>query len=220
MRITKYIHSCLLIEKDSDRLLFDPGNFTFLEGRFAPADFRDIRAVVVTHYHPDHLDDEALRVILENNPRALVLANRFIVDRLAAKDISAEVFESGERRVGDFLLKAFEAPQEKILADEIPPNTAFTIDDEILHPGDSLSRNLHALRGTPVLCLPVAAPWLTEPAAYEFAAALEPRTIVPIHDGFLKDFFLKSRYQNFQRHFERIDIQFRRMIEPGDFCEV
>jgi len=33
MRITKYIHSCLLIENESDKILFDPGLFSFVEGK-------------------------------------------------------------------------------------------------------------------------------------------------------------------------------------------
>ncbi|MDQ6892288.1 MAG: hypothetical protein M3167_06365 [Acidobacteriota bacterium] len=33
MRVSKYIHSCLLIESDGDRLLIDPGKFSFSDGR-------------------------------------------------------------------------------------------------------------------------------------------------------------------------------------------
>ncbi len=36
MKITKYIHSCLLLEKDTDKILFDPGKFSFAEGKVKP----------------------------------------------------------------------------------------------------------------------------------------------------------------------------------------
>jgi len=58
IKITKYIHSCLLFEKDGFKLLFDPGKFTFAEGLVSPEMFSDISAVIITHNHPDHLDTE------------------------------------------------------------------------------------------------------------------------------------------------------------------
>lgn len=42
MKITKYIHSCLVIEKGTDRLLFDPGLFTFTVGLVKQSQFENI----------------------------------------------------------------------------------------------------------------------------------------------------------------------------------
>jgi hypothetical protein len=61
MRITKYIHSCLLVEKGLDKILFDPGKFSFVEGLVKPAQFHDLSAIVLTHH-------AALKKILDNNP--------------------------------------------------------------------------------------------------------------------------------------------------------
>ena len=55
MQISKYLHSCLLFEQEDDKLLFDPGNYSFIEGRVTPETFRDVSTVVITHSHPDHL---------------------------------------------------------------------------------------------------------------------------------------------------------------------
>lgn len=219
MRITKYIHSCLLIEKGSDRLLFDPGLFTFVEGTVKPSQFQNIQAIIFTHCHPDHIDETSLKEIIKNNPNAVVLANSEIHRKLAEKNIQSEVFENGRRDVASFNLKAFDAPHEKLLADEIPQNTAYTVDDIILHPGDSLSKNLYELKGTPILCLPVMAPWETELQTFEFAKQLSPQYVVPIHDGYAKDFFIKSRYQTFQKFLEKEDIKFQWMSAAGDYFE-
>ncbi|MGI8467332.1 MAG: MBL fold metallo-hydrolase [Pyrinomonadaceae bacterium] len=219
MRITKYIHSCLVIEKGLDRILFDPGLFSFVEGKVKPSQFQNILAIVLTHCHPDHIDDESLKEIIKNNPNTAVLANSEIVRKLAEKNIAAETFETGQRVVASFVLKAFDAPHEKILADEIPQNTAYTVDDNILHPGDSLSKNLYKLRGTPVLCLPVTAPWETEPQAFKFAAEIAPRFVIPIHDGYVKDFFLEKRYQTFDKFLGKEDIKFQWMSAAGDYFE-
>lgn len=201
-------------------ILFDPGLFTFVEGKVKASQFQNLQAIVLTHYHPDHIHEESLQEIIKNNPHAAVLANSHIAGKLAEKNIEVEIFETGQRVVKGFVLKAFDAPHEKILADEIPPNTAYTIDDQILHPGDSLSQNLDVLKGTPILCLPTAAPWETEPQTFEFAKRLAPQHIVPIHDGYLKDFFLESRYQNFNKFFERENIKFQWMSAAGDYFEV
>ncbi|RYF75875.1 MAG: MBL fold metallo-hydrolase, partial [Cytophagaceae bacterium] len=64
MKITKYIHSCLLLEKDGQQLLFDPGKFSFIEGLVQPETFRHVAQVIITHDHPDHLDVDILKQIV------------------------------------------------------------------------------------------------------------------------------------------------------------
>lgn len=220
MKITKYIHSCLQIEKGADRILFDPGLFTFAEGAVRPSQFQNIRAVIVTHKHPDHIDADSLKEILDGNESAIVLANSDNARMLAEHEIEAEVFEQGERSVGSFRLEALDAPHEAILADELPQNTAYIIDGKVLHPGDSYNKNLFARKGTPVLCLPTMAPWATEIRTYDFAVGMAPEHVVPIHDGYAKGFFLESRYQNYKKYFDEKNIRFAWMSGPGDYLEV
>lgn len=219
MKITKYIHSCLHIEKGSDRILFDPGLFTFAEGVVKPSQFKNIQAVIITHKHPDHIDADSLKEILDNNESAVVLANSDVAKMLSEKGIEAEVFESGERVVKSFVIEALDAPHEAILADELPTNTAYVIDENILHPGDSYSKNLYKRKGTPILCLPTMAPWATEIGTFDFAVKMSPEYIVPIHDGYSKSFFLESRYQNFKKYFDEKNIKFQWMSSAGDFLE-
>ncbi len=50
MKLTKYTHSCIKLEKDGKVLLVDPGNFA------EDAAFEGVDAILVTHEHPDHFD--------------------------------------------------------------------------------------------------------------------------------------------------------------------
>ncbi|MDQ3750517.1 MAG: MBL fold metallo-hydrolase [Acidobacteriota bacterium] len=220
MRITKYIHSCLLIENETDKILFDPGLFSFVERKIKPSQFTDLLAIILTHNHPDHIDAHSLKEIIENNPDAVVLANTEIKNKLAEKEIAVEAFETGRRRVGNFNIEAFDAPHEKILADEIPQNTAYVIDNVFVHPGDSLAESVVKRSGIKILALPTMAPWETELQTFDFAKKMSPQYVVPIHDGYAKDFFLESRYENFQKFFKRENIEFQWMNKTGDFFEI
>lgn len=219
MKITKYVHACLLIEKGSSRILFDPGLFSFVEGAVKPAQFKDLDGIVLTHCHPDHIDDESLQAIIENNPNAVVLANTEISRKLGEKKINVEVFESGSRSVGEFALEAFDAPHEKLLADEIPQNTAYVIDDLLVHPGDSFAESVFQKAGTKILALPMMAPWATELQVFDFAVKMRPEFVLPIHDGYAKDFFLNSRYEVMQKFLKKENIEFQWMSAPGDYFE-
>lgn len=219
MKITKYIHSCLVIEKGLDRIMFDPGLFTFVEGLVKPNQFQNIQAIIMTHSHPDHIDEASLKQIMKNNPNAVVLGDAEVVGKLNEKNINAEVFEGGQLAISGFVLEAFDAPHEPLLADELPQNTAYLVDGSILHPGDSLSKNLYGLKNTPILALPTMAPWTTELQVFDFARQMSPQFIIPIHDGFAKSFFLESRYHNFQKYFSQNNIQFQWMNKPGDYFE-
>jgi L-ascorbate metabolism protein UlaG (beta-lactamase superfamily) len=54
MKITKYPQSCLLLEKNGQRIVIDPGKF-FAE-KYSFAELGEISAVLYTHRHGDHLD--------------------------------------------------------------------------------------------------------------------------------------------------------------------
>jgi L-ascorbate metabolism protein UlaG (beta-lactamase superfamily) len=49
MKISKYIHSCILVESKKERLLIDPGPFTFIEGKVKAGDFKGLTTILFTH---------------------------------------------------------------------------------------------------------------------------------------------------------------------------
>ena len=220
MLVRKFLHSCLLVEKGSDRILFDPGKFSFVDDGVRPSEFSGLAAVIITHSHPDHMDDEAIRVIMQNNPDAVLLGNAGIASALKDKGLEVELFEQGTRQIGGFSVAAHEARHEKIVSGQIPPNTAYVLDGRLLNPGDSYAYSLDALRGTEVLALPTMAPWTTELETVGFAARMAAKRVLPIHDGYVKDYFLRMRYENYERHFAEQGVKFERLERVGDAVEV
>ena len=221
MRVRKFLHSCLLVEKGEDRILFDPGKFSFADDGPKPADFTGLNAIVITHSHPDHMDDEAIKRLVEQNRDATVFGNAGIVRALGEKGLMVELFESGSKQIGEFKVDAYEARHEKIVSGQIPPNTAYVVDDRLLNPGDSYAFSLDALIGKfNVLALPTMAPWTNELETLGFASRMNAKRVIPIHDGYVKDFFLRMRYENWENVFGAREVRFERLERPGDEVEV
>ena len=214
MRISKYIHSCLLFEQDGEKLLFDPGKFSFVEGGLSPDIFGDVSTVVFTHDHPDHLHLEALQTILGRS-RAAVIGNGEVAARLGQEGISVTVMEAGTRQVGAFTLQAVPAEHEPILSETTPRNTAFLVNGLALNCGDSFQEPLLAFRGVRLLVLPVMAPFLTELGVLDFARRMAPEAVLPVHDGYAKAFFLAQRYETYAPEFEKLGIRFHALAAPG-----
>ena len=219
MRISKYIHSCLLFEHEGDKLLFDPGTYSFLEGRVTPETFRDVSTVVITHSHPDHLALEPLKQILALSG-ADVVTNGEVAAILHGEGIDATTIEEGTLTAGPFTLRAIPTPHEAILADTVPRHTAFLVDDRVLNCGDSFADPLLSYAGVEVFIMPVMAPFLTEVGAAAFARRMRPRQVIPVHDGYAKEFFVKQRYDNYARVFTGMNITFHPLVGPGDGVSV
>ena len=207
MRIRKYLHSCLLIEKKDNRLLIDPGIFSFIEGTVDPAVFEYISVIAITHQHDDHMDLEMVRSIADKT-QCSVITNNETAMILQNQGIRAIIAEEKEFGIGGFTIRGIPALHEQVLS-QTPENTAYIINDTILHPGDSLDEQLFRFKGIPVLALPVMAPWATVVQIVEFAERMAPKIIIPIHDGYAKDFFLERQYRNFNAYFAGRNIQFR-----------
>jgi L-ascorbate metabolism protein UlaG (beta-lactamase superfamily) len=215
VRISKYIHSCLLFEQDGEKLLFDPGNYSFIDGRVTPETFRDVSTIVITHSHPDHLALEPLTQILALSG-ADVVTNGEVAAILQGEGIDATIIDEGMLTAGAFTLRAIPTPHEAILADTVPRHTAFLVDDRVLNCGDSFADPLLPYAGVDVLIMPVMAPFLTEVGAAAFARRMRPHQVIPVHDGYVKDFFVRLRYDNYDRVFTEMNIQFHKLAEPGD----
>jgi L-ascorbate metabolism protein UlaG (beta-lactamase superfamily) len=207
MRLRKFGHSCILLEERNESLLFDPGQVDFLDQTATPETFAAVSLIVVTHWHPDHADPQLIRRIVERSG-AKVLANADGQRELRSAGVEAIVPEDGLRSYGAFKLQVVRSVHAPILGSIPPENTAYLVNDRLLNPGDSFDGRLAEFKGVPALALPVSAPWTTELDVAGFAERIGPRKVVPVHDGYLKDFFRKRRYAAFGQYFEKKKIQF------------
>ena len=65
MKITKYPHSCFIFEDKGSKIMIDPGSF--FAQKYRAEDFLDVKAVFITHQHPDHMDVNSLKVFASKN---------------------------------------------------------------------------------------------------------------------------------------------------------
>jgi L-ascorbate metabolism protein UlaG (beta-lactamase superfamily) len=183
MRVTHLGHACLLVETADTRILVDPGSFsTGFE------DLRDLDAVVVTHQHADHLDEERLPDLLAYNRQAPVYTDPESAELLGGTSSDIVVLAQGEEhRVGMTTIR----PVGRLHAvnhDRVPRCTNVGVvlqadgEPSIFHPGD-------AYDGEPgdvdVLAVPLNAPWSKVAETIAFVRRVSPRQVIPIHDALL-----------------------------------
>jgi L-ascorbate metabolism protein UlaG (beta-lactamase superfamily) len=176
MKITKYLHSCVLIEHDGKKLLFDPGSLTFNDVDFKPEDVGPVDVILLTHSHPDHLFPKFLKRI----PTKKIITHQEIADLLKQESIEVEVIEKdGVKVVEGFTIKAVETPHGSLPV-AVPYNLGYIINDSVYNPGDSYART--DIRAD-VLLLPIVSPWGTLNDAVAFATKLNPKQVIPVHEA-------------------------------------
>jgi len=179
MNITKYMHSCLVIEKGGQRLVVDPGVWT--EDFVVP---ENVVAIVVTHEHPDHLDPEKLQSILAVSPEAVVYAHQAVIAKI--EGLKTQAVATGETvPVGEFILR-FTGGEHAIIHESYPKfaNLGVIIDDALYYPGDSFALPDAAVH---TLALPVSAPWMKMSEAMDFLSSVKPMRVFPTHDAILSE---------------------------------
>ena len=179
MRLTKYGHSCLLVEEGPARLLLDPGT---LSGGFE--ELEGLTAVLVTHQHADHLDLQRLRRLLDRSPGVRVVCDEGSAEPLGAAGAEVEVVHDGdELDVGGVAVRV-SGRDHAVIHPDIPvvPNVGYLVGGRLFHPGDSFT-----LPGRPVevLAVPAGAPWLKVSEAIDYLRQVRPKVAVPVHEQVL-----------------------------------
>lgn len=183
MELTKKTHACVRLEKDGRTLVIDPGLFTE-EDATVGAD-----AILVTHEHMDHFNEDRLRVGMEANPAAEIWTLASVADQLAG------AFPGRVHTVGDgdtFTAAGFEVEVHGQLHAVIHPdipritNVGYLIDGgTVFHPGDALT--VPEGRTVETLLLPVHAPWNKIAEIIDYVREVAPRRAIDIHDSLLQD---------------------------------
>jgi L-ascorbate metabolism protein UlaG (beta-lactamase superfamily) len=178
--MTHYGHACVLVEDDRSRFLFDPGMFSS-----GLDDVTDLAAVVVTHQHPDHLDEALLGQLLTRSPDATLVVDPGSAAVAARITDRLRVVSAGERLEVAGRKVASVGGDHAVVHPDMPPipNIGFMLDDgAFYHPGDAFDVPQQPID---VLGLPVAAPWLKASEVVDFLRAVSPRVAVPIHEAVL-----------------------------------
>ena len=176
MRLTRYGHSCLLVEQGDARLLLDPGVFS--------AGFEaltGLTGVLLTHQHPDHLDLDRLRALLDANPQARLHCDEGSAGPLG--DLPHAVVHDGDR-VDLGVDVQVVGSAHAVIHPDLPriPNVGYLVGGRFFTPGDALTVPDADVE---VLGLPTAAPWLKLSEAVDLLRAVAPRRAFPVHDAVL-----------------------------------
>jgi L-ascorbate metabolism protein UlaG (beta-lactamase superfamily) len=174
MKLTKYEHSCMLLEVANERLLIDPGSFAM-----PLSDISEVVAVVITHEHADHWTPEQLGRILARNPDAQLYGPAGVV--AAAADFAVtEVGEGDAVEAGPFTLKFF-GSQHAVIHSSIPviDNVGVLVNDSFYYAGDSFTVPPVAVE---TLAVPAGAPWLKIGEVMDYVLAVKPKRAFPAHE--------------------------------------
>jgi len=210
MHIHKFAHAAILLENQDGCLLFDPGAFSFPAGGVQPEELTKLTAIFITHSHGDHCSPDVIKRLLAASPQAVIYTNQQIVELLQGQGIAATAFENGSLKVGDFTVEALPAAHDThLISAGTPTNIAYRVNNSIVHPGDSFSvEELAPWKAPSVLFTPIIAPWQNETQLYDFVQAMQPQRSIPIHDGYVQDFFREGRYQSYVEVFAAKDVTF------------
>jgi L-ascorbate metabolism protein UlaG (beta-lactamase superfamily) len=208
MKLTKYEHACLTIEKDGQLLVIDPGNLTT---DFIPPEH--VVAVIVTHAHGDHFDPDILAAIYNKNPDSLLIAEQTIIDKMP--DHRGQAVHPGDNiQVGEFELEFF-GGQHALIHGSIPTidNLGVLVNELLYYPGDSL---IVPPASVDTLALPVSAPWLKISEAMDFLIAVRPRLAFPVHDALLSPIGATMTDTMLGRVADQYHIEYRRLQDSID----
>ncbi len=211
MKIKKLGHCCMVIDIGGTRILTDPGAPDYSG---VTKDEKDISLVLITHEHSDHLHVDSLKKILENNPNATVITNSSVGKILDGENIKYTKVEDGEEyEFNGIQIKGFGELHAKIYEDfGQVQNTGYMI-DSMCYPADSFNipeKFIMSGGKVDILALPVAGPWMKISDAIDYAKKLNPRIVIPVHDGMIKEFaaFLYTIPKYF---LEKVNIEFKKL---------
>lgn len=208
MKITKYLHSCLLVEEQGKIFLIDPGNYSVENEALTIEKLNHVDYLLITHEHPDHMYLPFIKELTKKFQNIQTFSNNSVKQLLEKENITVQT-ESTD------IIKLSPVPHEKIWMGQSPQNCLIAINNQFADPGDSLTFSTSA----PIIALPITAPWGSTTWAVETALKIKPKIIIPIHDYQWKEEFKKGIYERLEQYFEQLGISFKKM-ETGISVEV
>ncbi|MER6952384.1 MBL fold metallo-hydrolase [Streptomyces sp. NPDC002623] len=183
MRLTRYGHACVRLERDGIVIVVDPGVYS------DPRALDGAHAVLVTHEHVDHFAEPVLRAAAAADPALRIWADRSVADRLGGLGGQVSVVGHGDAfdiaGVGVEVHGELHAPTHP----DLPrvTNVGFLVGDTestIFHPGDAFTV---PTRPVETLLVPVHGPWSKTGEVIDYVREIKPRHALSIHDSGLSE---------------------------------
>lgn len=186
MKLTKFTHACVRLEKEGRVLVLDPGTFSETDQALAGA-----AAVLITHEHPDHIDVDAVTEALLANAELQLFAPDGVAAQLRGKAPAAEdrihtVAAGSTFEAAGFAIRSY-GGQHALIHPQIPvvANVGFLVDSNVYHPGDSFA--IPDGIEVQTLLVPIHAPWNKVAEVVDFVIGVRAPRAFPIHDALLND---------------------------------
>lgn len=218
MRLTKFNHACVKLEKDGKAIVIDPGSFSELETALS-----GVNAVLVTHEHMDHIDIDAVTAALQADPDLLLHAPGSVTKQLgeAAPEVSGQIktVEPGEEfETAGFTVHAY-GGQHALIHPRVPivANLGYVIDGKVYHPGDALIVPEDIQVQT--LLVPLHAPWAKMSEMIDFVTAVRAPMVYQIHDALLSDIGFSVMERMLTQIAGLYGIQYQH-LRPGESIEI
>jgi L-ascorbate metabolism protein UlaG (beta-lactamase superfamily) len=180
MQLTKHAHACVSLAAHDARIVIDPGTLTPDAAEAVAA----AEAVLITHEHFDHFDEELIAKSLEARPELRVYGPAAVVDRWSGRRGQVTAVKAGDTlTVAGFDVAVFGEWHAVIHRDLTrATNVGFLIDGGLYHPGDA-----YHVPAAPVstLLLPTSGPWAKFGEAIDYAREVAPQRMIQIHEAML-----------------------------------
>lgn len=187
MRVTKFVHSCLLVEAPKLNVLIDPGNFTWESHLLHIEKLPTLDYVVISHEHPDHYHEPTLKKLSQIQPHATIITNDDLVAKIKDLKLPNPIHAGSD---GDLIV--FTADHETLpLNTPGVANIGLHISDKLTYPGDSYAFE----NSREILALPLTGPFASYKQALDVIAKLKPKVVLPLHDWEWHRSARQSRYQ-------------------------
>lgn len=179
MKITKYEHSCVVMEEGRSKLIIDPGIYSN-----SLVDITDVTALVITHVHADHFDESKVEKIIKMNLNVQIFSTEEVAKEISAKNV-VEVEPSKIYRVGDFNLE-FVGQMHEVVDPKTPiaQNSGVLVNGLFYSPGDSYEVPTKPFK---ILSVPKSGPWLRVKDALPMFEKSDCTLVIGTHDALIND---------------------------------
>ncbi|GLW56527.1 MBL fold metallo-hydrolase [Kitasatospora phosalacinea] len=188
MQLTKHAHACVVLTQDDTRIAVDPGTFTPDAAQVVAG----AAAVLITHEHFDHFDEEVIAAALAARPELRVYGPESVVGRwTAARRGQVTAVAAGDAFAVAGVEVTVHGELHAAIHRDVPrvANVGYLVDGRVYHPGDA-----YHVPDAPVgtLLLPAAGPWTRTGDAVDYVREVAPGRLVQIHEAMLSEIGQRS----------------------------